>query len=96
VWRAGRIALKLHDERHFHELLSMTGSETWSPGKVSMSKWVMVPESFHDDDESLAQWIRVAHKETPTEKKDSKVSKPKRVSKTKTKTTLTGKKKVKK
>jgi hypothetical protein len=39
----------------------------------AVSHWLLVPESFHDDDEALATWAREAHATAfPTEKKPAK------------------------
>ncbi len=79
-----RIALKLHDRADFEALLAMPGSRTWSPaGKNPMSKWVLVPEAFHDDAEALAPWVVKAHRQAaeapgPVKKAKGKVKKVKR------------------
>lgn len=75
VWKEGRIGLKLRDAARHAELASRAGSSPWSPmGKGrAVSHWLLVPESFHDDDEALATWAREAHATAfPTEKKPAK------------------------
>lgn len=59
-----RVALKLHDKADFDAVLAMPGSRTWSPaGNNPMSKWVLVPEAFHDDAEALTPWVVKAHRQ---------------------------------
>ena len=75
VWKEGRIGLKLRDAARHAELASRAGSSPWSPmGKGrAVSHWLLVPESFHDDDEALATWAREAHATAfPTEKASKK------------------------
>jgi TfoX/Sxy family transcriptional regulator of competence genes len=74
VWKEGRIGVKLRDAERHAELAARAGSSPWSPmGKGrAVSHWLLVPESFHDDDEALATWAREAHATAfPTEKKPS-------------------------
>ncbi|MBX5484452.1 MAG: TfoX/Sxy family protein [Myxococcaceae bacterium] len=62
IWKTGRIGLKLLDDADFETLRAMPGAETWTPGaKMVMSRWLLVPESFHDDPETLGGWVRKAH-----------------------------------
>ena len=62
VWKTGRIGLKLTDPVLFDELHGLPGAERWSPGgKMTMSHWLLVPESFHDDTEALKRWAQQAH-----------------------------------
>ncbi len=61
IWKTGRIGLKLTDEADHREVLSMKGAEPWSIGAKTMGNWVLVPEAFHDDVETLAKWVARAH-----------------------------------
>ncbi len=62
VWKDGRIGLKIPDEKLNAQLMSLPGSDPWSPGgKMSMRRWILVPESFHDDLDALAPWVKRAH-----------------------------------
>jgi TfoX/Sxy family transcriptional regulator of competence genes len=70
IWKADRIGLKLKEPQSFEALLGLPGAEVWKAGTMAMSHWVLVPESFHDDEEALQDWIRRAHQET-----DAKVAK---------------------
>ncbi len=57
VWRAGRIGLKLPDPAVYAEFLELAGAEPWMlDGKTTMSSWVLVPESFHDEPDGLREW----------------------------------------
>src|SRR5687768_10499929 len=58
IWKTGRIGVKIPDAAQFQELMAIDGSEPWSPGSnMTMSHWVLVPESFHDDAEALKTWV---------------------------------------
>lgn len=62
VWKTGRIALKLRDEGARRELTALPGTEPWSPsGGKTMGGWLLVPESFHDEDDDLRLWVHRAH-----------------------------------
>lgn len=62
IWREGRIGLKLPEPGQFNALMGLDGSAPWCPGKLNaMSKWVLVPEAFHDDQQALDPWVRKAH-----------------------------------
>jgi hypothetical protein len=41
--------------------MALPGSAPWQAGDKVMGKWVLVPESFHDDPAALAAWVRRAH-----------------------------------
>ena len=60
VWKEGRIAVKLTDAALNSELAALDGTAPWSPGATKMGNWLLVPESFHDDDEVLETWVRRA------------------------------------
>ncbi len=61
IWKTGRIGLKLTDEDDHKTLMAMKGSAPWAIGGKTMGAWVLVPESFHDDPETLSAWVRRAH-----------------------------------
>jgi TfoX/Sxy family transcriptional regulator of competence genes len=61
IWKEGRIGVRLPDEEAYAEAMRMNGAAPWKAGKMIMSHWVLVPESFHDDGEELAVWTRRAH-----------------------------------
>ena len=84
-----RIALKLHERADFDALLALPGARTRSPaGDNPMSKWLLAPESFHDDPEALLPWVINAHqqalaaprpmKKKPKAKKRSAMTKKRR------------------
>ena len=64
IWKTGRIGLKLPERERLDALLALDGAEPWTPGGMkAMSSWVLVPESLHDDTDSLTDWVREAHAE---------------------------------
>jgi TfoX/Sxy family transcriptional regulator of competence genes len=72
IWKEGRIGLKFPDDATFNEAMALAGSAPWKAGTKVMSRWVLVPESFHDDEAALADWIRRSHaeaRETPPAQK---------------------------
>jgi TfoX/Sxy family transcriptional regulator of competence genes len=99
VWKTGRIGVRLPDAARFAELMAVDGAEQWSPGKnMTMSHWVLVPESFHDDTDSLGEWVRRAYQfamdNPPRLKKKPAAAKAKAKTKTvKKKVAAKGKKK---
>ena len=60
VWRDGRIGLRLPDDL-LPELRALPGADPWRHRDMVVRQWVLVPESFHDDPEGLAPWVRKAH-----------------------------------
>ena len=60
VWREGRIGLRLPDEL-LPELRALPGADPWRHRDMVVRQWVLVPESFHDDTDGLAPWVRKAH-----------------------------------
>ncbi len=60
VWREGRIGLRLPDEQ-LPELRALPGADPWRHRDMVVRQWVLVPESFHDDADGLAPWVRKAH-----------------------------------
>ncbi len=86
IWKDGRIGLKLPNRERFEALLSLEGAVPWTPGRMSpMAKWVLVPESFHDDTAALAEWVREAHGEVSAEEKTPAKKKTTRAAATSTK-----------
>jgi TfoX/Sxy family transcriptional regulator of competence genes len=60
VWREGRIGLRLPDDL-LPELRALPGADPWPHRDMVVRQWVLVPESFHDDSDGLAHWVRKAH-----------------------------------
>ncbi|HUM10780.1 MAG TPA: TfoX/Sxy family protein [Myxococcaceae bacterium] len=60
VWREGRIGLRLPDDL-LPELRAIPGADPWRHRDMVVRQWVLVPESFHDDLDGLASWVRRAH-----------------------------------
>ena len=60
VWREGRIGLRLPDDL-LPELRALPGADPWRHRDMVVRQWVLVPESFHDDTDGLAPWVRKAH-----------------------------------
>ena len=60
VWREGRIGLRLPDDL-LPGLRALPGADPWRHRDMVVRQWVLVPESFHDDPEGLAPWVRKAH-----------------------------------
>ncbi|HZJ52825.1 MAG TPA: TfoX/Sxy family protein [Myxococcaceae bacterium] len=60
VWREGRIGLRLPDDL-LPELRALAGTDPWRHRDMVVRQWVLVPESFHDDADGLAPWVRKAH-----------------------------------
>ena len=60
VWREGRIGLRLPDDL-LPELRALPGADPWRHRDMVVRQWVLVPESFHDDTDGLAPWVRRAH-----------------------------------
>lgn len=61
IWKAGRIGLKLPDDLLFNELMALEGSMPWTAGNKTMAHWVLVPEGFHEDMDTLRLWVQRAH-----------------------------------
>jgi TfoX/Sxy family transcriptional regulator of competence genes len=60
VWREGRIGLRLPDDL-LPDLRALPGADPWRHRDMVVRQWVLVPESFHDDPDGLALWVRKAH-----------------------------------
>lgn len=61
IWKTGRIGVRLPDTAAFAKLLDLDGAEPWQVGEKTMGHWLLVPEDFHDEPESLGVWVRQAH-----------------------------------
>lgn len=64
VWKEGRIAVRLPEAEAFESLMGMKGAAPWKAGVMTMSHWVMVPQSMHDkgsDGATLKKWVAKAH-----------------------------------
>ena len=86
VWKHGRIGVKLPDEKSYQELMKVSGAEPWKAGAMTMSHWVLVPESFHGKKADLKKWAAIAHQqcsalEKPKSKSAPKKSKPAQIKK---------------
>lgn len=64
VWKDGRIGLKFQEDASLHQAMGLKGADPWSPGRATMSHWVLMPESMHDDTEALGEWVVRAHAQT--------------------------------
>ena len=61
VSRKARVIVKLPDASAQDEALALDGAAMWQIGKKApMRAWIQLPESFHDDEEALAAWLRRA------------------------------------
>lgn len=63
IWKEGRVGIKLTTLPHYEQLMAMPGAEQWKAGNKAMSHWVLVPETFHDEDEALMLWLMRAHQD---------------------------------
>ena len=62
------IALKFADETTRAELES-SGGHAWKYAeKMTMKEWILVPERFYDEPQTLAEWARRAHRLVPPKK----------------------------
>ena len=61
IWKTGRIGVKLPEDAEFNRLMDMKGSDPWKAGKMTMSHWVLVPESMHGKKAELGKWVTAAH-----------------------------------
>jgi TfoX/Sxy family transcriptional regulator of competence genes len=84
IWKEGRIGLKLPEPQAFEEAMALPGSIPWTAGNMTMSQWVLVPESFHQDKATLFGWIRRAHTLAATAPKPAKKAAAKKVAAKKT------------
>lgn len=79
VWKKDRLGLKIPDAAAYQALLDLPGAEPWTIGDKTMSRWVLVPESFHDDPDDLRLWAQRAYQAVvampPVVKKTKKAGK---------------------
>jgi TfoX/Sxy family transcriptional regulator of competence genes len=61
VWKQGRIGVRLPNEIAYAEAMKMPGSSPWVAGTMTMSHWVLLPDTFHTDGARLGAWVRRAH-----------------------------------
>lgn len=61
VWKHGRIAFKLPEEKSYESLMSLPGAEPWKAGPMKMAHWVLVPTSMHSKTSDLKKWAAEAH-----------------------------------
>jgi TfoX/Sxy family transcriptional regulator of competence genes len=47
------------------QLIGLGGKPWVYNQKMTMKEWIVVPESFYDDSESLAEWASKAHRVAP-------------------------------
>jgi TfoX/Sxy family transcriptional regulator of competence genes len=63
VWKKGRIGVKLPQEKTYNSLMKIDGAEPWKAGAMTMSHWVLVPETFHKKPATLKKWAETAYDE---------------------------------
>lgn len=61
IWKTGRIGLRFPTKELFSQALALDGAEPWTIGEKTMSHWVLMPETFHDQEERLTFWVQKAH-----------------------------------
>lgn len=61
VWKTGCIGVKLTEPGEYNKLLSTSGAAPWKAGSMTMSHWVLVPESYHGKKAELGGWLKKAH-----------------------------------
>lgn len=61
VWKHGRIGLKFPNDADYDEAMALKGAGPWKAGPMAMSRWVLLPETFHADDGTLKKWIVRSH-----------------------------------
>lgn len=76
IWD-GRVVLRFSDEPRREKAAALNGASLWDPMRrdSSFSRWVCMPETMHDDVESLQPWLEEAHREAmalPPKKKKKK------------------------
>ena len=84
VWKENRIGVKLLEEASYAELMETSGSAPWSPGAMKVTRWVLVPKSWHKKPAQLGKWVAQAHGQClMAEKKPAKKPAAKKVAKKK-------------
>ena len=61
IWKEGRIGVRLPETADFDALMAVPGAVPWKAGKMTMSHWVLVPETFHGKKPQLGAWVKKAH-----------------------------------
>lgn len=62
VWPEGRLGVRLPEPALHAALLGQTGAAPWRVKGKTMSAWVLMPETFHDDPARLGEWVAHAHR----------------------------------
>ena len=65
IWKTGRVGVRLPEQAVFDEAMALSGAEAWSVGGPKlkpMAHWVLLPESYNDDVDEVAQWVKRAHR----------------------------------
>jgi TfoX/Sxy family transcriptional regulator of competence genes len=66
VNRDARIVVRLDDLAAQDEAHALAGAAGWAIGKKKpMRAWVLLPETFHDDPEAIAGWVKRAWELAP-------------------------------
>ena len=61
IWKEGRIGLKLLNDSDFSKLRATSGTAPWKAGPMTMSRWVLVPKTWHSQKSTLVPWVKKAH-----------------------------------
>ena len=61
IWKEGRIGVRLPETSVFDELIGLKGAGPWKAGPMTMSHWVLVPATMHEDRRALTKWVTKAH-----------------------------------
>lgn len=61
IWKHGRVGLKFPQDADYDEAMALPGAGPWKAGPMAMSRWVLMPATFHSDDATLSKWIVRAH-----------------------------------
>ncbi len=76
IWD-GRVAVKLPERPRFDALLALPGARPWSPNaNRPMTAWLLAPEDFHDDPESLRPFLEAAHRSALSAPKKPRKARP--------------------
>lgn len=80
VLGSDEVMLKLADADARTALLAEGGQPWTYDGKskpTTMPSWIVIPESFYDDEETLQRWVTRAHRLVPAKKTKAKAASPK-------------------
>ncbi len=61
IWKEGRIGLKFVESVEFEARMSNDGSSPWVPGGRPTKHWVLLPEDFASDAETLKEWASASY-----------------------------------